>query len=513
WTYTRPTTTTSVDPIIPPTPPPSNDSDKLSTGAIVGIAVASVVGIIALALSAFQIVRRQRRNRNSLYYQNPPPMQETRPNNYGGGGGGGQVNNSNSDTGLGITNSNTNTPHGGGDFRISQEQMNASSLDNGGGFSSQSSGFGYDNGVGSATALGTGMYGYGDDYRYQHQTLQNHHPYYPSLNSQPLTYTPPTEPDIAPENRYDPTYASRREQEAAYMNYQQQLYLQSQQQQQQQLQQQQLQQQQQRRQQYLAGQLPMPTPVIPSTTTEPFDTRPTVIGDDGQEGYYPENRFSVNTQTYLDRLRGSYPPSAIDRGLMGIPFAESGDGNGVVNNNTGTPSPGLTPSLPVPVPVPVPPISSHVGAGTAGNMTGSEDYAYPQSDARRVSPDDRRPSPPRPTSSSAVDTPAVTVQANDQDQPAVYNDTTAAASTIQGEVTPPNRSTEGEGGATESNNNNIARSSKRLSVLSQASSTASSSLNPKQYHSPQLVSPKRAPQVRHPEEEPTITMITREPML
>ncbi|KAF9549151.1 hypothetical protein EC957_004790 [Mortierella hygrophila] len=434
-------------------------------------------------------------------------MQETRTNNYGGGGGGGggggQVNNNNSGTGLGITSSNTNPPYGGNDHGMSQDQMNASSLDNGGGFSSQSTGFGYDNGVIPGTALGAGMYGYDDDYHYQQQA--------------PLSYTPPTEPDIAPEDRYDPTYGSRREQEAAYMNsQQQQLYLQSQQQLQQQ-------QQLQHQQQYLAGQLPMSAPVIPPTTNETFDTRPTWIGDSGQEGYYPDNRFSVNSQAYLEQLRQSYPPATIDQELMGVPSAEGGAGNDIVNNNVRTVSPGLDfPPLPAPVPAPL--ISSHVGAGSAGNMTGSEDYAYPESDARRVPPNDRRPSSSRPISSSTVVTPAVTVQADVQDrgQHVVNNDATAVANSTQGELTPPKRFTEGErGSATEGNSNNsdTVGSPKQSSVLSQASSTVSNSLNAKRLNSPQVIpstnplllvpSPKRGPQMRDPEEEPTVTVIRK----
>ncbi|OAQ31484.1 hypothetical protein K457DRAFT_124121 [Linnemannia elongata AG-77] len=459
WTYTRPTTTTSIGPTIPPTPTPSNDSDALSTGAIVAVAVASVVGVVAVAFSTFLIVRRQKRNRDSVYYHNPP-MQETRTNSYGGGGGGGgQVNNNNDGTGLGITSSNTDAPYGRKDFRMSLDLMNASSLDNGGGFSSQSSGFGYDNGVSSATALGAEKYGYDDDYRYQQQALHQQRaqqPFYRSNNSQPLSYTPPTEPEIAPEDRYDPTYT--REQEAAYMNYQQQqLYLQSQQQLQehQQLQHQQ-QHQQQRQQRYLAGQLPMPAPVIPRTTTnESFDTRPTVIGDGSQEGGHPNNRFSIDSRTYLERLRQRYSPAAIDQEPMGVPSAEGGPGNDTVDNNTRTVSPGLV-FPPLPTPVPVPPISSHVGAGSAGSMTGSEDYAYPESDARHVPSNDRWSSSSRPMSSSTVDTPAVSVQTDDQDQhqAVVNNDATVTASSTHNEPTPPkpNRFTEGErGSATEFN--------------------------------------------------------------
>ncbi|KAG9065883.1 hypothetical protein KI688_002180 [Linnemannia hyalina] len=524
WTYTLPTT-------IPPTPTPSNDSDALSTGAIVAIVVASVVGIVALVLSTFLIVRRRRRN--SVYYQNTPPMQETRTNNYGGvggGGGGGQVNNNTNGAGLGITSSNTNPPYGGNDHGMSHDQMNASPLGNGGGFSSQSTGFGYDNGVIPGTALGAGMYGYDDDYHYQQQAVHQHttqQPFYPLNNNQPLSYTPPTEPDIAPEDRYNPAYGSRREQEAAYMDsQQQQLYLQSQQQlqQQQQLQHQQ-QQQRQRQQQYLAGQLPMSEPVIPPKTNETFDTRPTGIGDGSQERYCPDNRFSVNSQTYLEQLRQSYPPATIDQELMGIPSADGSAGNDIINNNGRTVSPGLVfPPLPAPVPVPL--ISSHVGAGSAGNMMGSEDYAYPESDARRVLPNDRRPSSSRPISSSTVVTPAVTVQADVQDrgQHVVDNDATAVANSTQGELTPPQRFTEGErGSATEGNSNNSDNvgSPKRSSVLSQASSTASNSLNTKRLNSPQVIpstnslqlapSPKRGPQMRDPEEEPTVTVI-RKPM-
>ncbi|KAG0061396.1 hypothetical protein BGZ89_011478 [Linnemannia elongata] len=538
WTYTRPTTTTSIGPTIPPTPTPSNDSDALSTGAIVAIAVASVVGIVAVAFSTFLIVRRQKRNRDSVYYHNPP-MQETHTNSYGGGGGGGgQVNNNNDGTGLGITSSNTDATYGRNDFRMSLDQMNASSLDNGGGFSSQSSGFGYDNGVSSATALGAEMYGYDDDYRYQQQALHQQRaqqPFYRSNNSQPLSYTPPTEPEIAPEDRYDPTYSSRREQEAAYMNYQQQqLYLQSQQQlqEQQQLQlQHQQQHQQQRQQRYLAGQLPMPAPVIPrSTTNESFHTRPTVIGDGSQEGGYPDNRFSIDSRTYLERLRQSYSPAAIDQEPMGVPSAEGGPGNDIVDNNTRTVSPGLV-FPPLPTSVPVPPISSHVGAGSTGSMTGSEDYAYPESDARHVPSNDRWSSSSRPMSSSTVDTPAVSVQTDDQDQyqAVVNNDATVTASSTHNEPTPPkpNRFTEGEGGsATEfhginSNSYNVG-SPKRSSELSQASSTVSNSLNPKRLNSPQLIptthspqlipSPRRAPQMRYPEEEPTVTGVMREPL-
>ncbi|KAG0072021.1 hypothetical protein BGZ90_012057 [Linnemannia elongata] len=431
-------------------------------------------------------------------------MQETRTNSYGGGGGGGggQVNNNNDGTGLGITSSDPNAPYGRNDFRMSLDQMNASSLDNGGGFSSQSSGFGYDNGVSSATALGAEI--------------------------QPLSYTPPTEPEIAPEDRYDPTYSSRREQEAAYMNYQQQqLYLQSQQQLQEQ---QQLQHQQQRQQRYLAGQLPMPAPVIPRTTNESFHTRPTVIGDGRQEGGYPDNRFSIDSRTYLERLRQSYPPAAIEQEPMGVPSAEGGPGNDIVDNNTRTVSPGLV-FPPLPTSVPVPPISSHVGAGSAGSMTGSEDYAYPESDARHVPSNDRWSSSSRPMSSLTVDSPAVSVQTDDQDQyqAVVNNDATVTANSTHNELTPPKpiRFTEGEGGsATEfnginSNSYNVG-SPKRSSELSQASSTVSNSLNPKRLNSPQLLpathspqlipSPRRAPQMRYPEEEPTVTATMREPL-
>ncbi|KAF9124776.1 hypothetical protein BGX30_000798 [Mortierella sp. GBA39] len=379
-------------------------------------------------------------------------MQETRTNNHGGGGGG-QVNNNNSGTGLGITSSNTNPPYGGNDHGMSQDQMNASSLDNGGGFSSQSTGFGYDNGVSPGTALGAGMYGYDDDYHYQQQAMHQQtaqQPFYPLSNSQPLSYTPPTEPDIAPEDRYDPT----------------------------------------------------------------------------QEGYYPDNRFSVNSQTYLEQLRQSYPPATIDQELMGVPSAGGGAGNDIVNNNARTVSPGLVfPPLPAPVPVPL--ISSRVGAGSAGSMTGSEDYAYPESDARRVPPNDRRPSSSRPISSSTVVTPAVIVQADiqDRDQHVVNNNATAVVNSTQGELTPPKRFTEGErGSATEGNSNNSDNvgSPKRSSMLSQASSMASNSLNTKQLNSPQVIpstnslqvvpSPKRGPQMRDPEEEPTVAVIMRKPL-
>lgn len=300
------------------------------------------------------------------------------------------------------------------------------------------------------------------------------------------------------------------------MNYQQQqLYLQSQQQLQQQQQQRELIQQhrQQKQHQYLAGELPVPAPVVPppplpTATTESFDTRPTVIGG-GQEGYHPENRFSVNSQTYLERLRGSYPPATIDQSLT-RDSADYSSAGSVVMNSIRTPSPGLTPPLPPPIPVPVPPISSsHVGAGTpAGRKAGSEDYAYPESDARRVPDNDRWSSPPsRPTWSTA-DTPAVTVQADDQP---------VAASTTEGDITSPpmvNRFAGGGGGVTTEDINSNVVSPRRSSVLSQASvSTASSGLNHKRPHSPQLIpSPKRAPQARHPEEEPTITTITREPL-
>ncbi|KAG0297934.1 hypothetical protein BGZ96_003913 [Linnemannia gamsii] len=195
----------------------------------------------------------------------------------------------------------------------------------------------------------------------------------------------------------------------------------------------------------------MPASVIPpplpsaAATTESFDTRPTVIdGDSGQAGYYPENRFSVGSQTYLEQLRRNYSPASIDQGLMSVP-AEGG-GAGSVVNTVRTSGPGITPPLPPPIPVPVPPISSsHVGAGTAaGRTTDSEDYAYPESDARCVSNNDRWFTPPRPTSSTA-DTPAVAVQVEDH-------------STTQGELTSPpmaNRFAGGEGDVTEGNSRNV----------------------------------------------------------
>lgn len=455
-----------------------------------------------------------------MHSQDPPPMQETRPNNHNNGVVSGVlVNNNNGGTGLGITSSSVNAPYSGSGFGISQDQMNAASLDTGGGYPSQSSGFGYDN-AGSATALGAGLYGgYNDEIRYQQQAPhqpRSQQPYYHASNNQPLSYTPPTEPDIAPEDRYDPTYAYRQEQEAAYMNYQQQqLYLQCQQQLQQPQQQQELiqQQRQQNQQQYLAGQLPMPASVIPPpppppATTESFDIRPTVIGGGGgQERYYPENRFSVNSQTYLERLRGSYLPASVDQGPMRVPAEDGGAGS--VVNTVRTLDPGLTSPLTPPMPVPVPPISSsHVGAGTAaGRTTGSEDYAYPESNARRVPNNDRWSTPPRPTSST-TDTPAVKVQADDQP---------VAAGATEGELASPlmaNRFAKGEGVVTTEGNSSHVVSPKRSSVLSQESvSTASSGLNSKRLNSPQVISSaKRAPQARYPEKEPTITTIPREPL-
>ncbi|KAF9908788.1 hypothetical protein EC991_009491 [Linnemannia zychae] len=405
------------------------------------------------------------------------------------------------------------------------------SLDTGGGYSSQSSGFGYDGlalgGVGPAVALGSGLHGYDNEYQSQHQSLrpQPQQSYYPS--SQALSYTPPTEPDIAPEDRYDPTYAARREQEAAYMNYQQQqLYLQSQRQLQ----------QQQKQQQYLAGQLSMPMPTIPPAPAGSLESQLNTYGT--QDGYRPDNRFSAvsaDSQTYLERLRGSYPPTGIEQGLI----SAEGGALGAAVMNARTPSPAMTP------PMPVPPIgagypagqqhilpsgqqqqqvlqsspsfvdpAAYVAAGTAGSMTGSEDYAYPESDARRVPSNDRWASPPKPADST-LHPQAITVQpANPH---SINNNEAAtvgaASSTTQGELTPPmtNRFAEGEvtaaAAAGEVGSHGGVGSPGRSSVLSQASSTMSG-LNPKRLNSPQLIpSPKRAPQVLHPEVEPTITMI------
>ena len=126
---------------------------------------------------------------------------------------------------------------------------------------------------------------------------------------------------------------------------------------------------------------------------------------------------------------------------MEVPSAKGGAENDIVNNSARTVSPDLV-FPPLPEPVPVPPISSHVGAESVGSMTGSKDYVYPESDARRAPPNDRSSSSFRPISSSTVDTPAVTVQADDQDrdQPVVNNDPTVAASSTQGELTPDRKS-------------------------------------------------------------------------
>ncbi|KAG0378958.1 hypothetical protein BGX24_002242 [Mortierella sp. AD032] len=506
---------------------PTQDSDKLSTGAIVGIAIGGAAGLIALTFLSFLIRRRRRRafETETVYHQNPPHMQENRHNNYGGGSGGGGGsqggNNNNNGTGLGITSSNTNAPYGGGgDVRTSQDQMNAtSSLDTGGGYSSQSSGFGYDNAFsgGSATALGPGAYGYDNDYRAQQQSMrpQPSQLYYPTNLA--LSYTPPTEPDIAPEDRYDPTYAARREQESAYMNYQQQqLYLQSQQQQQQ-LQQQ----QQQKQQQYRAGQLPMPIPIIPPAPAGSLESQLNTYGS--QDGYRPEYRFSADSQIYLERLRGAYPPASIEQGLMSASVGGSAM-TGVAVANARASSPAITP------PMPIPPIGAgypagqqdpmlsgqkqqqqhlspsfvspdtYVAAGTASSITGSDDYAYPESDSRRVPNNARWPGP---------SLPMVTVEP--ANQPFVNNNEattgTATESTTQGELTPPmvNRFAEGEVAATGDGDQGVG-STKRSSELSQASSTVSS-LSRKRLNSPQVIpSPKRAPQVLYPEGEPTITM-------
>ncbi|KAG0269236.1 hypothetical protein BGZ95_002146 [Linnemannia exigua] len=514
WTYT-----TSARPTIPPTP--TKDSGKLSTGAIVGIAVGIAAVLIALTFISFLIWRRRRRafETETGYRQNLAPMQENRHINYGGrsggGGGGIQGNSNNNGTGLGITSNNTNASNGGGgDLRASQDHINAaSSLDTAGGHSSQSSGIGYNNafGGGSATALGSRVYGNDDDYRAEQQSLQPRRPqlYYPT--NQALSYTPPTEPDIAPEDRYDPTYAARRGQEAVYMNHQQQqLYIQSQQQ------------QQQKQQQYLAGQLPMPIPTVPPVSAGSLESQLHTYG--GQDGYRPENRFSADSQAYLERLRGGFPPTSIEQELMSANVGGSVM-TGVAVANARTSSPAMTP------PTPIPPIGAgypagqqdpmlsgqqqqqqrpspsfvdpavYVATGTSGSMAGSEDYVYPESDSRRVSNSARWPSP----------RPLPMVAGEPTNQPFVNNDVVtninATESTTQGELTPPmaNRFAEGEASATGDGYQSIG-STQRLSGLSQASSTVSS-LNHKRLNSPQVIpSPKRAPQALYPEAEPTITM-------
>ncbi|KAF9082870.1 hypothetical protein BGX29_005553 [Mortierella sp. GBA35] len=443
-----------------------------------------------------------------MYYPDPPPMQETRPTTNGGeggGGNGGDINNNG--TGLGIFSSSTNASYGGGDYRTSLDPMNARSMHTSG-FSNRSSGFGYDN-LESATALGVaGMYGYENAYRIQQQMQHQPQSHYPL--TQPLSYTPPTEPEIAPEDRYDPNYAAQQEQEAAYMNYQQQqLYLQSQQQQQ-------LQQQ-----QYLAsqGQSLLVPGVHPAGS---YESRTSAYG--GQDGYYPDQRLSVasaDTMTYLDRLRGGLTPE-IDQGPLGsVPEGVAG-----VVANARTPGPIVPqvgagysaarqqpeqPSIRQHGLYPSPPFADPTIAATTGtrdSMTRSEDYAYPESDARHVSSKYNWPSPPKPKLSTTTTAPVVTVAPHDQ--PAVVgNGATVAANTTLGELTPPvaaNRFAEGE-----AVNNNDGLSPNRSSVLSQSRTSSSvASLNPKRLHPPQLIpSPKRAPQVLYPEDEPTNTTITR----
>ncbi|KAF9924673.1 hypothetical protein FBU30_005392 [Linnemannia zychae] len=470
--YIPSTTSTSAAPTVIPILTPSKGPNKLSAGAITGIVIGGVTGFLILTLLGFLVWRRQHAQ-DTRYYPDSPPMQETHHTAYGDGGGGGgdQIMARNSGAGLEVTSNNSNIPYGGG-FMPSHDQIISTPTDTEHSLPSQSTGYEHNN-ASSLVIPVSGLYDYGNEYDFQHQTRLQPRPQRPYLPpNQPLSYTPPTEPGFAPENRYDPNYAARQAQEAAYMNYQQrQLYLQSQRR---------LLQQRQKQQQYLAGQSSIPAPMIPSE--EVNNSRSDAVGSNNAEEFNPQNRFSVastNSQEYLDRLRGDYPPATINQNLMSG-HSPTADGATSVVENIGIPNPIIPPSSNFSGPQYQgltssqlsinPTLISNDATGTSEGMAQFNNYAYPESDARRTVP----------TSVVTVEPP---------NQPITNNPETMAVTTgdiQESRLTPPMELRHIEDRTEGEYNSGFP---KRSSVASQTPSAVSSPNS------------KRSPQVLYPEED------------
>ncbi|KAF9563151.1 hypothetical protein EC968_004984 [Mortierella alpina] len=194
-----------------PTGTPSDDSEAaVSTGGIIGIAVAAVVALGALGLLAFAAIRRRHRrgdHRSSMIFNSlPPNMMESRPPHSGNRPGGGGVpelsgmSRQNQLVGGAVS---ANTSH---DLLGSHSGVDPS------GYSSSEYAYG-----GQAVDPGvTRMYGNWDEADMGWgQQQQQYYQHAPAAN-QRISYMPPSEPDASQAgDRYDSEYAVRREEEAA----------------------------------------------------------------------------------------------------------------------------------------------------------------------------------------------------------------------------------------------------------------------------------------------------------
>ncbi|KAF9350268.1 hypothetical protein BGX26_011528, partial [Mortierella sp. AD094] len=168
---------------LPTNVPPYKDSGSggLSSGAIAGIAIGSAVvlaAVVSFLFLAWQRHKRRKADFNSNLMFNPVNMSQHRPSSHGGGGIGAHA-------------------------RPSEDAVNANSL-SASGFPGRSDDRTHrpDN-IPAGAALGAGIYGY----EAEENQRGRPHQYYP-----------------ATDHRYDSSYVAHPDQEAAYMQYQQQYY-------------------------------------------------------------------------------------------------------------------------------------------------------------------------------------------------------------------------------------------------------------------------------------------------
>ncbi|GJJ76799.1 hypothetical protein EMPS_09158 [Entomortierella parvispora] len=466
-----PPPTTTTRPTIPPTetPTPSDDnSNRLSTGAIVGIAVAALAAIIALTALAMFASRRRRRqkNRNTDLMFNPVAidLQENRAGRQGGDSGGDGIL-------TGAHGQQWPATGNGGRIPPQAPSMGTASLLGENQISQISSGgMGYESdilaGGGEAAAMG-GAYGYEANRRRQMQQQQMHQEaggrqgdYYG--NQQRIVYASPTEPGMTDEERYNPEYAAQREQEAARYN---------------------------QYQQYLADQewrqaaAVAPGGVaggaiggVAGQATSPYyggvaQQPQAEYGIQGDGYYSDQQRYSGDQFQHLqqqgqgfERPAGVFSPSRVSPGVAATYPSTQSNNNGQFNydyRGQTLPDQGYV--------APYPP--------TAG-VSSLGDYATTESDAR-FTKSEPWPEVSTPATSRLGAAPAV---------PAVI-------------VAPAPTSASATKESTRVDN------TKRNSQLSVESASSSNSGVPRRVHSPQLIppSPKRAPQVLYPETEPSFS--------
>lgn len=331
-----------------------------------------------------------------------------------------------------------------------------------------SSGTGYESdilvGGGEAAAAG-GAYGYEANRLRQMQQQQMYQEaggrdYY--QNQQSVSYTPPTEPGMSDEERYNPAYAAQREQEAARYN---------------------------QYQQYRADQEWRQAAAMAAGGVaggivggaaggaaggyyggipQPQQAE---YGAQGGGYYLDQQRYSDDQSQHLQQLRHGFEPGTEPGGISSPSRPSRGSPHTAAayppNNDSqfdyvygGQQLPGTGYVAPYP---------SATGASSLG------DYATPESDARFTKSEPWPEVPPSSSSSVGERVPVVTLA--------------PAAISVS---------------ATESTG---VSNSKRNSQLSVASLSTSTSGLPGRVHSPQMIPPppKRAPQVLYPDSEPSFS--------